>query len=135
MRRTITTTLILSALLAAPAFAQHAGTKPDAQSDSTITQLVGTWIGAVYTDHAPETALRMTFVRGETFKLTVSILANDQEFVTGAATDLKVEGKSVSWNFALMEQACKGTGVLIGSALKGDFTCGDHGGTYLARKK
>lgn len=116
--------------------AQHPGAKSDAKSDSTITQLVGTWEGSVYSDHAPEMPLKMAFARGQALKLVVSILANGQEFVTGEATDLKVDGNSVTWNFGVMEQSCKGTGLLIAGALKGDVTCGEHGGiTYLAKKK
>lgn len=135
MRRTTATTAILSALLASPALAQHPTAKPDAKSDSTITQLAGSWEGSVYSDHAPESALKLTFVRGAALKVTVSIVSNGQEFVTRESTDLKVDGNSVSWSLGLMEQSCKGTGLLIAGALKGDFTCGEHGITYLAKKK
>ena len=136
MRRIIAPTILLSALLATPAFAQHPGAKPDAKSDSTIAQLIGNWEGSVYSDHAPESALKLTFARGTAFKVTVSILSSGQEFVTGTSADLKVDGNSVTWSLGLMEQSCKGSGVLIAGALKGDFTCGEHGGiTYLARKK
>ncbi|MEP6834583.1 MAG: hypothetical protein ABJB74_14405 [Gemmatimonas sp.] len=129
-------TILLSALIASPAFAQDSGVKPVAKSDSTITQLIGTWDGSVYSDHAPESVLKLTFARGKTFNVTVSIVSNGQEFVTSESTDLKVDGNSVSWNLGLMEQSCKGTGVLIAGALKGDFTCGAIGGiTYLAKKK
>lgn len=136
MRPTIATALILSALLSSPAFAQHPGAKPDAKSDSTITQLIGSWEGSVYSDHAPESALKLTFARATVFKVTVSIVSSGQEFVTAESTDLKVDGNSVSWSLGLMEQSCQGTGVLIAGTLKGDFTCGEHGGiTYLAKKK
>ncbi|MEO7360687.1 MAG: hypothetical protein ABI120_10180 [Gemmatimonadaceae bacterium] len=132
MRRTLAPTILLSTLFATPAFAQ----KPDAKSDSTIAQLTGHWEGSVYSDHAPESALKLTFARGTAFKVTVSIVSNGQEFVTAESTDLKVDGNSVSWSLGLMEQSCKGTGVLIAGALKGDFACGEHGGiTYLAKKK
>ena len=136
MRRIIAPAILLSALLTAPALAQHPGAKSDAKSDSTMAQLLGSWEGSVYSDHAPESALKLTFARGTAFKIAVSIVSNGQEFVTGEATDFKVDGNSVSWNVGLMQQACKGTGVLIAGALKGDFTCGDMGGiTYLAKKK
>lgn len=132
----IATAFFLSALLASPVFAQHPGAKPDAKSDSTIMQLVGNWEGSVYSDHAPESALKLTFTRGTTFKVNVSIVSNGQEFVTAESTDLKVDGSSVSWSLGLMEQSCKGTVLLLAGALKGDFTCGEHGGiTYLAKKK
>ena len=136
MVRFIAPTILLSALLAMPTFAQLPGAKPNAKSDSTIAQLVGNWEGSVYSDHAPESALKLTFARGTAFTVTISIMSSGQEFVTGEATELKVDGNSVSWNVGLMQQACKGSGVLIAAALKGDFTCGEMAGiTYLARKK
>ena len=105
-------------------------------SDSLSARLVGNWEGSVYSDHAPESALKLTFARGAALKVTVSIVSNGQEFVTSEATELKVDGNSVSWSVGLMQQACKGTGVLIADVLKGDFTCGEMGGiTYLAKKK
>jgi len=101
-----------------------------------MKQLVGSWEGAVYSDHAPESLLKFTFANGTAFKVTISITSNGQEFVTGEATDLKVDGNSIAWNVGLMQQSCKGTGVLIAGALKGDFTCGEMGGiTCLAKKK
>lgn len=136
MQRNTTAILFLSALFATPVLAQHPGAKPDAKTDSTMRALIGTWEGGVFSDHAPESALKMTFSKGADFKVVVSIVSNGQEFVTGEATELKVDGNSISWTQGLMQQHCKGSGILISGALKGDFTCGEHGGiTYLAKKK
>lgn len=136
MRRITAFALTLSALFATPLMAQHPGTKPDAKSDSTMTALLGTWEGGVYSDHAPESLLKMTFSKGAAFKVVVSIVSNGQDFVTGEATALRIDGNSVSWTQGLMQQSCNASGVLIAGAFKGEFTCGEHGGvTFLAKKK
>lgn len=136
MRRITALALSLSVCFAHHAHAQHPGSKPDAKSDSTMTALLGTWEGSVYSDHAPESLLKMKFSKGAAFKVVVSIVSNGQDFVTGDATALKVDGNSVSWTQGLMQQSCNASGVLIAGAFKGEFTCGEHGGvTFLAKKK
>ncbi|MEO7997232.1 MAG: hypothetical protein ABI852_07280 [Gemmatimonadaceae bacterium] len=134
MKQTTFLAIAASAVLATPVFAQNA--KADAKSDSTMRALVGLWEGGVYSDHAPESTLKMTFSKGAAFKVVVSIVSNGQDFVTGEASDLKIDGNSVTWTQGLMQQSCSASGVLIAGALKGEFTCGEHGGvTFLAKKK
>ncbi|MBC8088606.1 MAG: hypothetical protein H7Z40_15185 [Phycisphaerae bacterium] len=135
MKRYITFAVAMAFTGAASASAQHPTPKNSPQTDSTITALVGTWEGSVYSDHAPESALKMTFTKGAELSVIVSILSSGQEFVDGAATELKVEGTGLTWKQGLMQTSCKVSAVLIAGALKGGFDCGHGGVTFLARKK
>lgn len=121
---------------AATAGAQQAAPQKNSpQSDSTITALVGKWEGSVYSDHAPESVLKMTFSKSPAFGVVVSIVSGGQEFVDGAATELIVDGTAVMWKQGLMQVSCKANAVLIAGSLKGGFDCGHGGVTFLAKKK
>lgn len=132
-------TLALAVVCATPAFAQQPApkteTKPDAKADSTAAQLLGTWEGAVYSDHAPESSLQMVFSREKSLNVKVTLNFGGQPVPTGDATNMKVDGNTLSWTLTLMDQSCKATGQLIAGVLKGDMTCDQGAITYLARKK
>ena len=109
---------IAALVLAAPALAQHP-TQPPAQkntpqTDSTIAALLGNWEGSVYSDHAPEMLLKLTFSKAPALGVAMSIGANGQDFVDAAPTNLKVAGTSAVWTVGMMQTACKGTAELIG---------------------
>lgn len=139
MKRLITAAVAIALLTSSTAFAQHPTQHPTPkntpQTDSTIAALVGTWEGSVYSDHAPESSLKMVFVKSPALGVTVSIVSNGQEFVDASATEFKVEGTSATWKQGLMQTSCKATAELIAGALKGGFDCGHGGVTYLAKKK
>jgi hypothetical protein len=139
MKRYLAPALVLSLLCAPAAFAQHPTQQPapknSPQTDSTIAALVGTWEGSVYSDHASDVALKMVFTKTPALGVVVSIMSNGTEHVDAPATELKVEGTSVTWKQGLMQTSCKGTATLIGGDLKGGFDCGMGGVTYLAKKK
>lgn len=139
MHRFFAPALAIALLGASPSFAQHPIQQPTSkkfpQTDSTITALLGTWEGSVYSDHAPESALKMTFTKSPEFGVVVSVISSGQEFVDAAATEMKVDGTSLTWKQGLMQTSCKVSALLIAGALKGSFDCGQGGATYLAKKK
>jgi hypothetical protein len=138
MKRFFASAFVFAFVGASSALAQHPTqhpTKNSPLSDSTIAALVGAWEGSVYSDHAPESALKMKFTKSPTFGITVSIVSGGNEFVDGAATDLKVDGTSLTWKQGLMQTECKGSAELIAGSLKGAFDCGHGGVTFLAKKK
>lgn len=109
--------------------------KNSPQSDSTISAVVGTWEGSVYSDHVAESAIRLTFSNSPAFGVVVSIVSNGQQFVDGVATELTVDGTAVMWRQGLMGVSCKANAVLIAGSLKGGFDCGQGGATFLVKKK
>lgn len=135
MKRFIPLALGLSLFSATSALAQHPTPKVSPQADSTITALMGTWEGSVFSDHAPETALKMIFTKSPEFGVAVSIRSGSQEFADGPATDMKVDGNGANWNQGLMQTTCKASAQLIAGALKGEFNCGAGSVTFLAKKK
>lgn len=135
MKRFITVAIVAALLSSSQAHTQQATAKPSPQTDSTVTALVGTWEGSVYTDHAPEMALKITFTKGHALGATVSITSGGTEYVDGESTELKVDGTAIAWKQGLMQTSCKANAVLISGALKGTFDCGGGGATFLAKKK
>ena len=122
-----------TALAQAPA--KSPSMKPSPQSDSTMTALIGSWEGSVYSDHAPESTMKMTFTKSPAFGVVVSIVSSGQEFVDGPSTELKVDGTAVMWKQSLMQTQCKAEAVLLDGNLKGGIDCGHGGITFLAKRK
>ena len=135
MIRRLAISVAISALGATSLLAQPAAPKPAPKTDSTSARFVGNWEGSVFSDHAGESVMLLTVATKPALKLTLSVTSNGQAFPIGDASNIKFDGNSISWSQPIMDQECKGQGVLIDGALKGELACPGMTATFLAQKK
>jgi len=113
---------------AAPLEAQDHGPPPSIEQ-----RLVGTWEGVYQSDHVPPGPMRVVVSRDSAWRLTMQVHANDQVFTTVGA-EVTLDGNVLSWLHETMGQACRGSVVLEGAALKGETSCGGSGLSFTLAK-
>src|SRR5262249_30393545 len=118
----IRTCALAIALLTAGAHAVRAQSAAKRSADSLTTRFVGVWDGKFVSDHATG-GMQLTVSRDTAWKAAIEMAHGDQAIPT-LVTDVKVDGKRISWNQSLMGMTCAASATVEGTSMNGDAACG-----------
>jgi len=94
-----------------------------APPDSLTNRFVGVWDGRFITDHGPTGGMQLTISRDTAWKASIEMAHGDQA-IPNRVTDVKVDGKKMSWSQEVMGMTCATSASVEGEAMTGDASCG-----------
>jgi hypothetical protein len=118
----IRTTAFAVILFATAAHAGRAQSAAKPATDSLAARFTGVWDGRFSSDHAAG-GMQLTVSRDTAWKASVEMAHGDQAIPT-RVTDVKISGKTITWNQDLMGTTCTVSAVVEGTSMTGDGTCG-----------
>jgi hypothetical protein len=130
MIRSAASVLVLFALGAPAASAQHPAKKP--VSDSLTTKWTGDWEGTMSTPHG-EGTMHLAISRTDGWKVNVTL--GGTPIPSGEVKDFTPQGDRATWVHAIMDMSCKANGSIIGGTLKGETECSMGTFGFVLRKK
>jgi hypothetical protein len=114
-------TLALTALLFTASTQTARAQAATAAKDTLVTRFVGTWDGKFTTDQGSG-GIQITVAKPAAWKLSIEMSHGDQAFPVGAS-DVKVAGKTISWNQDVMGATCPASAAVAGEKMTGEITC------------
>jgi hypothetical protein len=102
-------------------------------TDSLTTRFVGVWDGRFVSDHAAG-GMQLTVSRDTAWKAAIEMAHGDQAIPT-MVRDVKVDGKTISWNQSLMGTTCAASATVDGTSMTGDAACGQMSFKIELQKK
>jgi len=118
----IRTTAVAMAVFVSIAHNASAQSKK-APQDSLSNRFVGVWDGRFITDHGPTGGMQLTISRDTAWKASIEMAHSDQA-IPSRVTDVKVDGKKISWSQEVMGMTCATSASVEGEAMTGDASCG-----------
>ena len=129
MLRKLSLALTVSALITSSAAAQKT-------LDAAKKTWTGLWEGPVWHmgENDPIGGYRLEIAHDTAWKVSIDVIT--QQTVSAKASDFAPDGNRATWNAALMGMTCKTSAAVDGDVLKGETTCGEHGGlTFTLKRK
>ena len=118
----IRTTAVAIAALISIAHGANAQAKT-VPHDSLSNRFVGVWDGRFITDHGPTGGMQLTISRDTAWKASIEMAHSDQA-IPNRVSDVKVDGKKISWSQEVMGMTCATSATVEGEAMTGDASCG-----------
>jgi hypothetical protein len=94
-----------------------------APQDSLSTRFVGVWDGRFVADHGPTGGMQVTIARDSAWKVSIEMAHGDQP-IANRVTDVKADGKKMSWSQDVMGMACTSSVTVDGEKMTGEAACG-----------
>jgi hypothetical protein len=116
-----TLTIGLALLLSTHAASAQATRKTS--QDSLTNRFVGVWDGRFITDHGPTGGMQLAIARDTAWKVSIEMAHGDQA-IPNRVTEVKVDGRKISWSQDVMGMTCSTSATVDGEAMTGDASCG-----------
>jgi hypothetical protein len=116
-------TLTIGLALLVSTHAASAQATRKAPQDSLTNRFVGVWDGRFVTDHGPTGGMQLTITRDTAWKASIEMAHSDQA-IQNRVTDVKVDGKKISWNQDVMGMTCATSATVDGESMSGEASCG-----------
>ena len=116
-------TLTIGLALLVSTHAASAQATRKAPPDSLTNRFVGVWDGRFVTDHGPTGGMQMTVARDTAWKVSIEMAHGDQA-IPNRVTEVKVDGKKISWSQDVMGMTCATSATVDGDVMSGEASCG-----------
>src|SRR5262249_14403633 len=116
-------TLTIGSALLVFTHAATAQATPKPPQASLTTLFVGVWDGRLVPDHGPTGGMQVTIARDSAWKVSIEMAHSDQP-IANRVTDVKTDGKKMSWSQDVMGMTCNSSVIVNGEKMTGEAACG-----------